>query len=136
MPLRTTARAQWRLNWSKGIVTRDRLADTLGVLSGAQTPHRFVACHHPLIEAGTSGTAATRGGRRALRALAAQGATAVLSGHVHDPFDHVEMIDGRPIRLIGAGTLSERLRDTRPGYNAIRIIPETHAMTVEQVALS
>ncbi|RVT43172.1 metallophosphoesterase family protein [Sphingobium algorifonticola] len=136
VPLRTTARAQWRLNWSKGIVTADRLAETLDVLAGAQTPHRLIACHHPLIEAGTSGTAATRGGRRALRALATRGATAVLSGHVHDPFDHVEMIDGRAIRLIGAGTLSERLRDSRPGYNAIHIDPVTQAMTVDPVTLS
>lgn len=136
VPLRTTARAQWRFNWSKGIVSDDRLRESLDVLATTQTPHRLIACHHPLIEAGTSGTAATRGGRKALRALAAQGATAILSGHVHDPFDHIEMIDGRPIRLIGAGTLSERLRDTRPGYNAIRIDPDTHAMTVEPVALS
>lgn len=136
VPLRTTARAQWRFNWSKGIVTGDRLDDTLELLGEADTHHRLIACHHPLIEAGTSGTASTRGGRAALRALAAQGATAVLSGHVHDPFDRTEQIDGQSIRLIGAGTLSERLRDTRPSYNAIHISPTDHIMDVRHVHMA
>jgi predicted phosphodiesterase len=31
---------------------------------------------------------------------------AVLSGHVHDPFDRMVQTEGGPIRIIGAGTLS------------------------------
>ena len=55
----------------------------------------------------------------ALVRLAAAGADAVLSGHVHDPFDRTHDAGGRAIRLIGAGTLSERLRDTPPSYNRL-----------------
>ena len=80
---------------------------------------RLVACHHPLVDANTKGRGSTRGGRAALARLAAAGVDAVLSGHVHDPFDMVIEAGGRPIRLIGAGTLSDRLRDTPPGYNRL-----------------
>ena len=68
-------------------------------------------------------------GREALRALAEAGAHAVLSGHVHDPFDIEHVIAGRTIRKIGAGTLSERLRSTRPSFNELRI--ENGALHVE-----
>lgn len=123
--LPTIAPAQWRLNWSKGRVHRDGLAQALahlhGIAPGAgQGRHlRLVACHHPLIDADTRATASTRGGRRALAALARAGVDAVVSGHVHDPFDRVVEVEGRSIRLIGAGTLSERLRSTRPSYNRL-----------------
>jgi hypothetical protein len=54
-----------------------------------------------------------------LAALAAAGAQAVLSGHVHDAFDLMVETGSGPIRLIGAGTLSQRLRATRPSYNRL-----------------
>lgn len=118
--LPTVAAAQWRLNWSKGHVSRADLAHALAGLANAATAGiRIVACHHPLIEANTAATASTRGGSRALVALACAGADVVLSGHVHDAFDVVVEAGGKPIRLIGAGTLSERLRSTRPSYNRL-----------------
>ena len=117
--LPTIAPAQWRLNWSKGRVHRERLSHVLAHLAPVRSGLRLVACHHPLIEAGTHGTASTRGGPRALAALAAAGVDAVLSGHVHDAFDLQVEAGGHPIRMIGAGTLSERVRHTRPSYNRI-----------------
>ena len=84
-------------------------------------PLRLVACHHPLVEADTHSTASTRGGPAALAALARAGASAVLSGHVHDPFDKTVEIDGQSIRMIGAGTLSRRLRTSAPSFNRIGI---------------
>ncbi len=119
VPLQTTARAQWRFDWSKGAVTQPRLAAAVTQLNDSTRRHRLVACHHPLVEAGTRGTARTRGGAGALAALAQAGATAILSGHVHDPYDRQIEIDGRSVRLIGAGTLSERVRESAPSYNAI-----------------
>ncbi len=120
VPLKTVARAQWRLNWSKGRVHAPALAETLAGLAGAATQQvRLVACHHPLVDAGTHSTGSTRGGRQALAALARGGADAVLSGHVHDAFDRMVEIDGAAIRIIGAGTLSERLRASRPSYNRL-----------------
>lgn len=120
IPLNTIARAQWRLNWSKGRVSERDLAVAVSGLDAAQAaPLRLVACHHPLIEADTHATGSTRGGKRALAALARSGANAVLSGHVHDAFDREIEVEGRSIRMIGAGTLSERLRDTQPSYNRL-----------------
>src|SRR5690242_17876408 len=88
VPLKTTARLQWRLNWSKGRVTPHRVAKTVAAIGDAPDDALpIVACHHPLIDAGTQSTARTRGGADAIEALAAAGAKLVLSGHVHDPFD-------------------------------------------------
>lgn len=118
--LSTIVPAQWRLNWSKGCVTGPVLTRALHDLGAAQGAGlRLVACHHPLVDADTHGTGSTRGGRAALARLAAAGAHAVLSGHVHDPFDMEIDAGGRPIRIIGAGTLSERTRATPPSYNRL-----------------
>ena len=122
VPLKTTARAQWRLDWSKGWVTRKALARTLAAIDalprGTQV---LVTAHHPLVEAGTKGRALTRGGAAALAALADRGVAAVLTGHVHDAFDLVADTPAGPIRMIGAGTLSRRIRSTPPSFNELRI---------------
>jgi 3',5'-cyclic AMP phosphodiesterase CpdA len=125
VPLKTVARIQMRLNQSKGRVSSRALAETLEHLhAAADTPLRLVACHHPLVDAGTHSTGSTRGGHQALAALAHAGADAVLSGHVHDPFDLNVEAGGHRIRLIGAGTLSERLRKSPPGYNLLEWSPD------------
>ena len=122
--LKTVARAQWRLNWSKGRVTRPALDHAVhGLAHHADRALRLVACHHPLVDADTRSSGQTRGGRQALAALARAGADAVLSGHVHDAFDLMVDADGLPIRLIGAGTLSHRLRATAPSYNRLEWSP-------------
>ena len=122
VPLKTTARFQWRLDWSKGHVSARALQEALAMVEAAPAGHRvFVACHHPLVEAGTRSTSRTRGGRWALAALAAAGADAVLTGHVHDPFDVAHASGAGSVRLIGAGTLSERVRESPPSFNEVRI---------------
>jgi 3',5'-cyclic AMP phosphodiesterase CpdA len=122
VPLKTTARFQWRLNWSKGLVSAVSLDRTLGMIEEQSGPGlTLVACHHPLIEGDTRMSSRTRGGAAALTALAEAGVDAVLSGHVHDPFDMSLNHAGRTIRLIGAGTLSERVRASRPSFNRLTI---------------
>lgn len=122
VPLKTTARAQWRWNWSKGRVSSGSLRRALALIEQAPKGNLiFVAGHHPLIEGGTKGTARTRHGDTALAALADAGAHAVLSGHVHDPFDVAYTRNGWTLRMIGAGTLSKRVRATPPAFNEIRI---------------
>ncbi len=122
VPLKTTARFQWRLNWSKGHVSNRALRETRALIEAAPAGHRIlIACHHPLIEAGTRSSSRTRGGVEALAALAAAGADAVLTGHVHDPFDICHAAADGTVRLIGAGTLSERVRDSVPSFNEIRV---------------
>jgi 3',5'-cyclic AMP phosphodiesterase CpdA len=119
VPLKTIAPAQFRLNWSKGRIADDDLTTTVRQVESSPATLRLVACHHPLVDADTHSTGSTRGGGRALAALAGAGADAVLSGHVHDPFDMSVTTESGAIRLIGAGTLSERLRDSRPSYNRL-----------------
>ncbi|ESZ88013.1 MAG: metallophosphoesterase [Blastomonas sp. CACIA14H2] len=121
--LRTTARVQWRFNWSKGRVGKRALHQALQALNdpGHDAKLRIVLAHHPLIEAETQSSARTTGGRAALEAITAAGADAVLSGHVHDPFDLDVDTPAGPIRLIGAGTLSERVRATRPSFNRLQV---------------
>lgn len=122
VPLKTTARFQWRLNWSKGHVSTRSLQESLALVEAVPEGDLiFVAAHHPLIEAGTAATSKTRRGREALDALATAGAHAVLTGHVHDPFDVAHDVNGRTVRLIGAGTLSERVRSKPPSFNEIRV---------------
>lgn len=120
VPLKTIGRAQWRLNWSKGRVRARELSKTLASIAASPGEMlRLVACHHPLVDADTRSTGSTRGGRKALAELARAGVDAVLSGHVHDAFDRQVEVAGRSIRIIGAGTLSERLRASRPSYNRL-----------------
>ncbi|MBX9859830.1 MAG: metallophosphoesterase [Sphingomonas sp.] len=134
VPLRTTARFQWRLNWSKGHVSDGELRLTLQQMAAASADRfAIVAGHHPLIEGGTRGTAHTRGGADALARLAAAGVRAVLSGHVHDPFDRAVDVGRETIRLIGAGTLSQRVRSTPPSFNELRIEGAALAVTVREM---
>lgn len=126
VPLKTAVRAQWRLNWSKGWVTRPALRQCLAAIDALPPGSRaLVAVHHPLREVGTRGTALTHGGKAALAELARRGVLAVLSGHVHDPFDIVEDTAMGPVRMIGAGTLSLRLRSTPPSFNELTWDGET-----------
>lgn len=120
VPLKTAVRAQPRLNWSKGYVTRSALASCLGMIDALPAGKRaLVTAHHPLVEVGTRGTALTRHGERALAELARRDVLAVLSGHVHDAFDLVHQTVNGPVRMIGAGTLSRRLRSTPPSFNEL-----------------
>ena len=121
VPLKTTARFQLR-NLAHGRVSKSGLKTALERLAdkppGALA---IVACHHPLIRTGFTGHGDTRGGADALALLAEAGVDAVLSGHVHDAFDVAHHEAGRVVRLVGAGTLSERLRTTPPSFNELRI---------------
>lgn len=122
VPLKTTARAQFRLNWSKGNVGAAALRHTLAAIDALPVGTRaIVTCHHPLVEAGTRGKALTRGGNKALAALARRNVIAVLSGHVHDAFDLIHPTPDGPVRMIGAGTLSQRVRSTPPSFNELTL---------------
>ena len=45
----------------------------------------------------------------------------MLTGHVHDPLAIAHEIEGRSVRLLAAGPLSERVRITPPSFNESRI---------------
>ena len=134
VPLKTTARAQWRLDWSKGWVTPRALDRTLAAIDALPKGMMIlVTAHPPLVEAGTRGRALTRGGEAALTALAARGVAAILTGHVHDAFDLVKETSAGPIRMIGAGTLSKRIRSTPPSFNELSLDKNRIAMRVRNL---
>lgn len=116
VPLKTTVRAQPRFPWSDGIVTRSALDDALARLKQYENDRRtiIVAAHHPLLGPQNGKGNPTIGGDRAFEAIAAAGADAVLSGHIHQPINEVRELGGNRMRMLGAGTLSTRLRNGEP----------------------
>lgn len=120
VPLKSVRRWQPRTNWSKGWVTDPALERCLAAIDRLPPGTRtLVAVHHPLREVGTHGTALTHGGEKALAELAKRGVIGVLSGHVHDAFDIAEPTPHGTVRMIGAGTLSQRTRSTPPSFNEL-----------------
>ncbi len=120
VPLKTVRRWQPRMNWSKGWITDAALERCLTALDALpKGTQALVTAHHPLREVGTQGTALTKHGGKALDELAKRGVLAVLTGHVHDAFDIMEATAHGPVRMIGAGTLSQRVRSTPPSFNEL-----------------
>ena len=120
VPLKTVRRWQPRLNWSKGWVTDAALERCLKAVDALPPgTQALVTAHHPLREVGTQGTALTKNGQKALDALSQRPVLAVLSGHVHDAFDIMEETVHGQVRMIGAGTLSQRVRSTPPSFNEL-----------------
>ena len=120
VPLKTAVRMQPRLNWSKGWISQRALDCCLSAIDALPPGQEvLVTAHHPLVEVGTHGTALTHGGTRALAELARRNVRAVLSGHVHDAFDLVQQTAEGPIRMVGAGTLSQRIRSTPQSFNEL-----------------
>jgi 3',5'-cyclic AMP phosphodiesterase CpdA len=135
VPLKTVRRWQPRWPWSHGWVTERALEQTLTIIDRLPRGTKvLVACHHPLVEAGTHGKAWTRGGDHALAELAKRGVLATLSGHVHDAFDIVSQTPNGPVRMIGAGTLSQRIRSTPQSFNEITWDGETIEVCVRNIA--
>nr|WP_166177688.1 metallophosphoesterase [Altererythrobacter segetis] len=135
VPLKTVRRWQPRWPWSHGWVTGRALEQTLGMIDRLpKGTGVLVACHHPLVEAGTHGKAWTKGGDHALAELARRGVLATLSGHVHDAFDIVSQTAHGPVRMIGAGTLSQRIRSTPQSFNEITWDGEALEVRVRSIA--
>lgn len=122
VPLQTVTRAQWRFPWVDGWVREPALAATLAAIDALPSGARvLVTAHHPLPERDARGRVLTINGTRAMAELAWRGVLGVLTGHVHDPFDLVAETAAGPLRMIGAGTLSQRVRSTPPSFNEILV---------------
>ncbi|MET0251293.1 MAG: metallophosphoesterase [Novosphingobium sp.] len=132
VPLKTTTRAQWRFPWSNGWVTEKALAQTLAAIEAVPPGHRvIVTAHHPLTERDPRGKRLTINGTRAMEELARRGVLAILTGHVHDAFDIVQPTACGPLRMIGAGTLSQRIRSSPPSFNELTVIGSGADATIE-----
>ncbi|MEL7187951.1 MAG: metallophosphoesterase [Pseudomonadota bacterium] len=122
LPLRTAVPFQPRFPWVDGLVTRSALAATVKRLEDLKNDPRLklVTGHHPLLGPETKPGNPTIAGESAFAALAGAGAHAMLTGHVHVPFDRLRQVGRRSMRMIGAGTLSTRLRHgAPPSYQVI-----------------
>ncbi|MEO0589907.1 MAG: metallophosphoesterase [Pseudomonadota bacterium] len=127
VPLKTTVRSQNRWPWSDGVVTARSLERTLVTLETLKDDRRtlIVTAHHPLHGPEVGGPSATIGGNAAFDRLARHGMDAIMSGHIHTPFNEsrparAQAPDGARAQVIGAGTLSTRLRHgAPPSYNVL-----------------
>lgn len=122
VPLKTATRAQWRFPWSNGWVTDRALAETLAAIDALPLGMRvLVTAHHPLPERDPHGKRLTIGGVAAMEALVERKVLAILTGHVHDAFDIEQPMPNGSLRMIGAGTLSKRIRSSPPSFNELTI---------------
>ena len=122
VPLKTVTRAQWRFPWSNGWVTAKALTETLAALDALPAGKRaLVTAHHPLTERDPKGKRLTINGNRAMEELARRNVLGILTGHVHDAFDLTQQTANGPLRMIGAGTLSKRIRSTPPSFNELTV---------------
>jgi 3',5'-cyclic AMP phosphodiesterase CpdA len=121
--INTARGVQGRINWADGVIGLDELEAALERLAGGpESAWRLLICHHPFLEPGHSRIAVdTRRGGEALRRCAAARVDAILTGHIHDAFAHPVEAVRRPMVQMGAGTLSMRLRATRPSFCVISI---------------
>ena len=134
VPLKTATRAQWRFPWSNGWVTTRALRETLAAIDALPAGKRaIVTAHHPLTERDPKGKRLTINGDVAMEELARRNVLAVLSGHVHDAFDLTAQTGAGPLRMIGAGTLSKRIRSSPPGFNSLAVSEEGIEVTVRNL---
>jgi 3',5'-cyclic AMP phosphodiesterase CpdA len=123
VPLKTTVRIQPRFPWSDGYVMAQALEEAAAQLAALKGDprHKIITCHHPLLAERDDAKNPTIGGDDAFAALAKAGGDAVLSGHVHIPFDLMRERGGHSMRMLGVGTLSVRLRGAAPSYRVLTI---------------
>ncbi len=121
VPFVTTVSVQPRIPLSDGVVRKASLDSTIMHLRSmiADTRLKLVFCHHPLLGPDDDKPNPTIGGDQAFSKIAASGADAIISGHVHVPFDSSRSRDGHKMRMLGAGTLSNRLRGSPPSYQVL-----------------
>ncbi|MDP3675964.1 MAG: metallophosphoesterase [Novosphingobium sp.] len=134
VPLKTATRAQWRFPWSNGWVTGAALRQTLAAIDALPSGTRaLVTAHHPLTERDPRGKRLTINGEAAMAALAERNVLAILTGHVHDAFDIDQPTPAGKLRMIGAGTLSKRIRSTPPSFNQLTLTDAGIAVTVRNL---
>ena len=125
IPLKTTVRSQNRWPWSDGHVTKSAERRTCEALGRYQNDprHKIVTAHHPLHRPKADKPNPTIRGDEAMANLASKGMDAVLTGHIHRPFDEILSGEGWQTHVIGAGTLSTRLRGgIPPSYNVLNCV--------------
>jgi 3',5'-cyclic AMP phosphodiesterase CpdA len=130
--LNTARRAGLHPDWSRGRITRGRLARLLERLD-ALPPHlvRIVVAHHPLLPPETLPLQTVVGGAaRALAAFAAHGVRLVLAGHLHRSYSRMVTPGSggggggggaAPMILQGGSATSTRLRGEPNAFGVVEM---------------
>jgi 3',5'-cyclic AMP phosphodiesterase CpdA len=135
--LNTARRGGFHMDWSRGRITRRRLARLLARLDGLPRHLvRIVVAHHPLLPPENLPLQTVVGGsKRALAAFAAHGVRLVLAGHLHRSYSRMSSGEntGAPMILQGGSATSTRLRGEPNAYGRIRVDADGTVCAVGQV---
>ena len=125
-----TARGwQTRRSWAEGVVNLQALDSVLQ--AGDCGPPNILVCHHPFLSPPASPlSVSTRRGAQASRQLALSSVELLLTGHVHAASATVRRYGGKGYLAVSSGTLSTRLRKSRPSVNVLRLSPSHIDVTV------
>ncbi|MCH8488325.1 MAG: metallophosphoesterase [Oceanicaulis sp.] len=118
--LHTARRAQWRLDWSLGRVSRRDVKNLVARFDLDDAALRIAACHHPLITPDdAAGRGRTRRGPETASELARH-CSLVLTGHLHRTFALPVEAGNNTCWFVGASTaFSGRTRIEPAGFNEL-----------------
>ena len=118
--------AQFRFDWSLGVVSSRHLKAPLKALADGQAPTSILTAHHPILSPlENRGRARTRRAPRFAQKIADH-ADLVLTGHLHQHFTCSVRSGDSTSWFVGASTaFSSRTREEAAGFNLIDI-DETH----------